>query len=149
MCERNKFGEEKQDPVSQQPLKRNSSRAVRIHLSTSPSKKTRGKTKKKYHAQLPAQVPTSSVANISLWHRKTGAKRQAKETGTIEKKVAEASVGTGEGRKNSAVFHNVWRQKAMVPGKVRTHCSTVRLAKRREGLGVQRLADLANLPHAG
>ena len=29
------------------------------------------------------------------------------------------------------------------------HCSIVRLAKRREGLGVQSLADLANLPLTG
>ena len=29
------------------------------------------------------------------------------------------------------------------------HCSIVRLAKRREGLGVERLADLTTLPHAG
>ena len=37
----------------------------------------------------------------------------------------------------------------MVPGKVRAHCSNVRLAQRREGLGVQSLADLSNLPHTG
>ena len=36
----------------------------------------------------------------------------------------------------------------MVPRKAKGNCSIVRLAKRREGLGVQRLADLANLPHA-
>ena len=30
----------------------------------------------------------------------------------------------------------------MVPGNVRAHCSIVRLAKRRESLGVQSLADL-------
>ena len=34
----------------------------------------------------------------------------------------------------------------MVPKKTRTHCSIVRLEKRREGLGVQSLADLSNLP---
>ena len=36
----------------------------------------------------------------------------------------------------------------MVPWKVRAHCSIVRLAKRREGLGQQRLADFATLPSA-
>ena len=37
----------------------------------------------------------------------------------------------------------------MVPREIRAHCSIVRLAKRREGLGVQSLADLANLPLTG
>ena len=37
----------------------------------------------------------------------------------------------------------------MVPGEARVRCSIARLAKRREGLGVQSLADLANLPLAG
>ena len=50
-------------------------------------------------------------------------------------------------KENSAVLRNVWRQKAMVPGKVRTHCFIVRLARRREGLGEQRLADFTILPH--
>ena len=31
-------------------------------------------------------------------------------------------------RKNSAVLHTLWRQKAMVPKEVRAHCSVVRLA---------------------
>ena len=52
-----------------------------------------------------------------------------------------------KGSKNSAV-RTMWRQKAIVPGEVRTRCSVVRMAKR-EGLVVQRLADLAILPHAG
>ena len=34
----------------------------------------------------------------------------------------------------------------MVPEKVRAHCSIVRLAKRRERLGVQSLADHTHLP---
>ena len=55
----------------------------------------------------------------------------------------------GEGRepsaqekevKNSAILHNMWRQKAMVLGEARVHCSIVCLAKRSEGLGVQSLA---------
>ena len=45
----------------------------------------------------------------------------------------------------SAVLHTMWRQKAIMPREVRIHCSIVRMAKQREGLGVQRLADLANL----
>ena len=36
----------------------------------------------------------------------------------------------------------------MVPREVRAHCSIVRLAKRREGLGGQHLADFAIPPHA-
>ena len=36
----------------------------------------------------------------------------------------------------------------MAPRKVRAHCSFVRLAKRREGLGVRSLADPSNL-HTG
>ena len=39
-------------------------------------------------------------------------------------------------------------RKAMVPWELRAHCSIVRLAKRREGLGQQHLADFAILPHA-
>ena len=57
-------------------------------------------------------------------------------------------MGTEEGSKNSAVLRNVWRQKAMVPGRDRILCSIARLAQRREGLGEQRLADFAILPHA-
>ena len=37
----------------------------------------------------------------------------------------------------------------MVPKEARTYCSIVRMAKRREGLGVHRQADLANLSHIG
>ena len=37
----------------------------------------------------------------------------------------------------------------MVPGKARAHCSIVRLAEHREGLGVQSLADHSNLLHTG
>ena len=37
----------------------------------------------------------------------------------------------------------------MVPGKVRGHCSIVRLAKRREGLGAESLVDHSNLPLTG
>ena len=46
--------------------------------------------------------------------------------------------------KNSAVLHTMWRLKAM-PKKARAHCSIVRLAERREGLGVQSLAEPPNL----
>ena len=37
----------------------------------------------------------------------------------------------------------------MVPGRAIAHCSIVRLAKRREGLGVQSLADHSNLQLTG
>ena len=37
----------------------------------------------------------------------------------------------------------------MVPREVRTQCSTERTEKRRESLGVQSLANLANLPLTG
>ena len=36
----------------------------------------------------------------------------------------------------------------MVLWELRAHCSIVRLAQRREGLGEQSLADFAILPHA-
>ena len=36
-----------------------------------------------------------------------------------------------------------------VPGEVRAHCSIVRLARRREGRGVQSLADHSSLPLTG
>ena len=39
----------------------------------------------------------------------------------------------------------MWR----LPRKVRAHCSIVRLAKRREGRGVQSLAEDSNLPLTG
>ena len=105
-------------------------------------------SKEEFHAWLPAQVPASSVAKTCRWQRKTGARRRSarpKKTGKIEKKVAKATVGTGKGNKHSAVHHTLWKLKAMVPKKARVHCSIVRLAKRREGLGVQSLGDLSNL----
>ena len=37
----------------------------------------------------------------------------------------------------------------MVSGKVGAHCSDVRLARRREGRGVQSLEDHSNLPLSG
>ena len=40
-------------------------------------------------------------------------------------------------------------KKATVLGRVRAHCSIVRLAKRREGLAVQSLAEHFNLPLTG
>ena len=52
-----------------------------------------------FHARLPAQVPASSVAKISRWQRKTGARRaqcQAKKTGKLEEKVANATKRTGK-----------------------------------------------------
>ena len=55
----------------------------------------------------------------------------------------------GHKRRKNAVLRNVWRQKTVVPGKVRVQCSIVRLAKRREGVGTERLADLPTLPHSG
>ena len=44
-------------------------------------------------------TPASSVAKISWWHRKAGARRaqcQAKKTGKIEEKVANAAKRTGK-----------------------------------------------------
>ena len=58
-------------------------------------------------------------------------------------------MGTEDGTKTVQSSVTCVRQKAMVPWKVRTHCSIVRMAKRREGFGVERLSDLATLPHAG
>ena len=49
----------------------------------------------------------------------------------------------------SAAHHIAWKPKATVPGKVRERCSIERLATQREGLGVQHLTDLANLPLTG
>ena len=49
---------------------------------------------------------------------------------------------------DSTFFRNVWGQKSTVPWEGRAHCSIVRVAKRREGLGGQHLADFATLPHA-
>ena len=60
---------------------------------------------------------------------------QSKKTGNIEKTNSKATVGTEEGSENSAILRNVWMPKAMVP------------TKRRERLGVQRLADLDDLPY--
>ena len=57
---------------------------------------------KKSSTRLPAQVPASSVAKISRWQRKTGARRaqcQAKKTGKIEEKVANATKRTGKRKK--------------------------------------------------
>ena len=97
----------------------------------------------KFHARLPAQVPVSSVAKISRWHR---AQCQAKKTGKIEEKVANAQE---KEVKTVPSFTSCGGKKAMVPMGVRGRCSIVRLAKLREGLGVQSLADLATLPLTG
>ena len=85
------------------------------HQSTKITKRNNTTMKKEseeeFHARLPAQVPASSVAKISRWQRKTGARRaqcQAKKTGMIEPCAQERI------RKNSVVLHTMWRQKAMV-----------------------------------
>ena len=131
-CEKNKFGEEKQDTLSQQLLNRNSSQAVRIRLGTSPSKNTKGKTKEKYHAQLPARRPASSVSKASRWQRKAGAEgrsvrprrwetsrktivkgRSARPRGRdrLRKRSRSQPWARKRGAKNSAVVHIMWRQK--------------------------------------
>ena len=84
-----------------------------------------------------------------------GSERQEREGRNARPKRLERSRTTSQmqpsaqERRNSAVLHTMWRQKAMVPKEVRVHCSVVRLAKRCEGLGVQSLADLTNLPLTG
>ena len=140
--------------LSQQPLNRKSSQPVRLRLSTSPSNNTKWKTKEKYHARLPAQVSASSVSKGSRWQRKTGAKGRSVRPGrreTSRRQPRECNRAQGEKKEVKTVQSSATcrGKKAMVPGKVRTHCSIVCMVKRREGLGVQRLADLANLPHAG
>ena len=98
-----KFSEETQDPLSQQPMNRNSSRAVRIHLSTSPSKKTRGKDEE--------EVPrAASCASASLQRgkhfpvaskdRSERAQCQAKRDGKNRQEGRESNRGHG-GRKKS------------------------------------------------
>ena len=77
--------------------------------------------------------------------RSRRAQCQAKKTGKNEEKIANATKCTEGGSKNSALNRNVWRPKAMVPRMIRTHCSIVRMARRREGLGVECFADLAIL----
>ena len=59
MCGKPKL-RRKQDFIRPHLLKRNSSQAVRTHKAHRGSKNN-GKTKKKQHARIPAQVPASSV----------------------------------------------------------------------------------------
>ena len=80
---------------------------------TSQFKRTNGKTKKKHHARLPAQVPASSVSRSP-----GGNNRQerlnavsGREAGNIEQTTAKANMGTRRNKKNRTVFRNVWRQK--------------------------------------
>ena len=61
----------------------------------------------------------------------------------------ECNHAQGKEGKNSAVFQIVWRKKAMVLRRAKALCSTVRSVKRREGLGVQSLADNPNLQLSG
>ena len=95
-------------------------------------------------------VPASSVAKISRWQRKTRARRaqcQAKKMGKIEEKVAHVTKHTSKKKKKKKQCippHHV-EAKSIVPRKVKAHCFLVRLAKRREGLGAQSLADHSNL----
>ena len=77
------------------------------------------------------KVPrTASCASASLQrvkgfpvaskHRSERAQCQAKKTGKIEETVASATKCTGKRKKkNNAVLHTMWRQKAMVPTEVR------------------------------
>ena len=55
----------------------------------------------------------------------------------------------GKESKNSAVLHTLWTKEAMVLRRASVFCCIVRLAKQREGLGVQSLADLSNLHLSG
>ena len=55
----------------------------------------------------------------------------------------------GKESKNSAVVHTLWTKEAMVLRRASVFCCIVRLAKQREGLGVQSLADLSNLHLSG
>ena len=55
----------------------------------------------------------------------------------------------GRGSKDSAVLHIVWRKKATLPKEAIAFCCIVRLAKRRERLGVQSLAGHYNLQLSG
>ena len=143
---KSRTGEEKQDTIRPLLLKRNSSQAVRPHKAHRSSKErmrrrsiTRGFLRK-------CQPPACQGVPVATTDRSGRTQYQAKKTGHIEKTTARANISTR--RKNSAVLRNVWRQKAMVPGKVRTHCSIACLARRRESLGEKRLAGPATLPHA-
>ena len=144
---KNRTGEEKQDTIRLHLLKRNSSQVVSTHKAPSQFKGTNGKTKKKHHARLPAQVPAFSVSRSPSGNNRHDRKDKvsAKKTGNIPEDYREGK--RKHKKENSAVLRNVWKQKAMVPGKVRTHCFIARLARRREGLGEQRLADFTILPH--
>ena len=57
-------------------------------------------------------------------------------------------VSVGAGKKSAAFPHSVevW---AMVPRWARAQCSIVRLARGRESLGGQRMADILILPPSG
>ena len=114
---------------------------------TSQFKRTDGETKKKHHARLPAQVPASSVSRNPGGNNRQERKdvvsgqedgkhredyREGKHEHKKEKQCslpqrAEAK-GNGASGVQGTLFH-------------------ARLAKRREGLGEQRLADFAILPH--
>ena len=61
MC-KNRFGEEKQDTLSQQPLNRKISQAVRIRLGTSPSKK-----KGEHEREIPRAASCASASVVHCW----------------------------------------------------------------------------------
>ena len=66
--------------------------------------------RRKYHARLSAQVPTSSVSKgclVATKDRSGRAQCQAKKTGNIEKTIAKATVSMEGRSKNSALLRNV------------------------------------------
>ena len=153
MCEK-QVRRRKTGRLSQQPSKRNSSRAARIRLDTSPLKKKKKIPKRRRRRSATrcflrkCQPPACQRFPGGIERQEGKGAMSGQEDWNHREDGPESNCGHGRS-KNRAVLYNVWRQKARVPRKVRAHCSIARLAKRREGLGVQRLADLDHLPHAG
>ena len=98
--------------------------------------------------RLPSQMPASSVSKCPGGNnrqerkdavsgqedRETTSRLPRGQTGAHEGKTVQTSATCGD--------------KAMVPWEFGAHCSIVCLAKGREGLGEQHLADFAILPNA-
>ena len=153
---KSRFGEEKTGHLESATLNRNSSQAVRIRLGTSPSKKTKGKTKEEYLARLPARMPAPSrVQGFLGGIGKTGAKGRSARPRRRERsrrRSRKQPWAREKGCENSAVVHTMWSKRQRCLGEVRAQWSIVRMAKRREKASVcnaWQISPICRLPVVG
>ena len=122
----------KQDTLSQQFLKRNSSQAVRIRGRHFDVQKYRRKTKRKI--PFAASCASASLRRVEGFpvatkDRSGRAQCQANMTKNIKKKQSRKQQRARKKEVKTAAVHACGGKKAMVLREVRTHCSMVRRGK--------------------